>query len=178
MAAVALTAVHSPAPTWMADSGASHHMCNDRTCFTAYKKLPTRIDIRLGDKTRVRATHQGTVNLGGIEINALHTPTFLVSLLSIGQLDDAGYTSTFCQGICTIGAPGAGTIRERKHGSIYVIESVSSFDCPPAAAYNSEAVARKSANEEKRRSKADPHRSRHQNPVQCLPVKRQCGIGG
>ena len=121
-------------------------MCNDRTCFTAYKKLPTSIDIRLGDKTRVRATHQGTVDLGGIEINALHTPTFRVSLLSIGQLDDAGNTSTFCQGICTIRAPGAGTIRGRKR-SIYVIDSVSPSECPPAAAYNSEVVTRKSAND-------------------------------
>ena len=43
MAAVALTAVQSPASMWVADSGASHHMCNDRTCFTAYKKLPTSI---------------------------------------------------------------------------------------------------------------------------------------
>ena len=134
MVTVALTAVQSPASTWVADSGASHHMCNDRTCFTTYKKLPTSIDIRLGDKTRVRATHQGTVHLEGIEINALHTPTFRVSLLSIGQLDDAGYTSTFCQGICTIRAPGAGTIRGRKHSSIYVIESVSSSECPLAAA--------------------------------------------
>ena len=151
MAAVALTAVQSPASMWVADSGASHHMCNDRTSFTAYKKLPTSIDIRLGDKTRVRATHQGTVDLGGIEVNALHTPTFRVYLLSIGQLDDAGYTSTFRQGICTIGAPGAGTIRGCKRGSIYVIDSVSPSECPPAAAYNSEAVARKSANEKKRR---------------------------
>ena len=36
-------------------------MCNDRICFTAYMKLPTSIDIRLGDKTIVRATHHGTV---------------------------------------------------------------------------------------------------------------------
>ena len=122
-------------------------MCNDCTCFTAYKKLPMSIDIRLGDKTRVRATHQGTVGLGGIEINALHTSTFRVSLLSIGQLDNAGYTSTFRQGIYTIGAPGAGTIRGCRRGSIYVIDSVSPSECPPAAAYNSEAVARKSAND-------------------------------
>ena len=112
----------------------------------------------------MRATHQGTVDLGGIEINALHTPTFRESLLSIGQLDDAGYTSTFRQGISTIGAPGAGTITGHKRGSIYVIGSFSRSECPPAvynseaaaAAQNSandnpEAVARKSANEKKRR---------------------------
>ena len=137
MAAVALTAVQSPASTWVADSGASHHMCNDRTCFTAYKKLPTSINIRLGDKTIVRATHHGTVNLRGIEITALHTPTFRVSLLSVDQLDDAGYTATFRQGICKIGAPGASTITGCKRGSI---DSVTPPQCSPAAAYNSEAV--------------------------------------
>ena len=126
-------------------------MCYNCTCFTAYKKLSTSIDIRLGDKTRVGATHQSTVDLGGIEINALHTPTFRVSLLSIGQLHNAGYTSTFRQGICTIGAPGTATIRGCKRDSIYVIDSVSPSECPTAAAYDSEAVAQKSETEKKRR---------------------------
>lgn len=89
----------------------------------------------------MRATHHGTVNLRGVKITALYTPTFRVSLLSIGQLDDAGYTATFRQGTCTIGAPGASAITGRKRDSIYVIDglSVSSFEHSPAA-YNSEAV--------------------------------------
>ena len=129
-------------------------MCNDHTCFTAYKKLPTSIDIRLGDKAIVRVTHHGTVNLRGIKITALYTHTFRVSLLSIGQLDDARYTATFRQGACTIGAPGASTITGRKRGSIYVINGLSIFPLEHSlAAYTSEAAIQKSANLEKRKIK-------------------------
>src|SRR5436853_5256762 len=110
--------------TWVADSGASHHMCNDRNSFISRKKLSAdaRITIKLGDQSSVMVTHYGRVRLQGAEFTALYTPTFRISLLSIGQFDMAGYTSTFGKGLCEISS-GNHTISGRKRGNLYMVEA-------------------------------------------------------
>jgi len=58
----ALTAARTPA-AWVIDSGASHHMCNDRTRFNSIKKLRQPIVIELGDDNKVTVSHHGLLNV-------------------------------------------------------------------------------------------------------------------
>jgi hypothetical protein len=88
---------------WVLDSGASHHMCNDKTPFIRLEKLRTPIRIRLGDNSLVLATHHGLANItASFQAYSLYTPTFKFSLLSISALDASGYHATFGRGICRI----------------------------------------------------------------------------
>jgi len=85
---------HSPQPPvelhGIIDSGASHHMCNDRSRFNSIKKLRQQIVIELGDDNEVTVSHHGHVNVSQeYEVNAQYTPTFRLSHLSINQLDTA-----------------------------------------------------------------------------------------
>jgi len=81
--ATALTAASAPA-AWVIDSGASHHMCNDHTRFNSIKKLRQPIVIELRDDDKLTVRHHGLVNVSQeYEVNALYTPMFGLSLLSI-----------------------------------------------------------------------------------------------
>jgi len=103
--ATALTAASAPA-AWVIDSGASHHMCNDRTRFNWIKKPCQPLVIELGDDNNVTISHHGLVDVSHIyDVNVRYMPTFWLSLLSINQLDTAGYTSTFGHGKCSISSP-------------------------------------------------------------------------
>jgi hypothetical protein len=65
------------APKWVIDSGASHHMSNDRTSFSMFKKLSLPIVIELADINSVTAMQYGFVNIiQGYQVEALHIPTF------------------------------------------------------------------------------------------------------
>jgi len=88
---------------WIVDSGASHHMYNgDKHGYITYNRLPSPIDIKLGDDTNVRTTHQGIISIQNHRLNALHTPSFRYSLLSVGDLDTHGYITEFGNGKCAI----------------------------------------------------------------------------
>ena len=89
----------------MVDSGASHHMCNDRQAFRPNSLYPANHTIRLGDRTTVTATSKGTISLAGFTIEALFVPAFRVSLLSVSELDKLGWTSTFTNGSCSLSDP-------------------------------------------------------------------------
>jgi len=88
--------------TWVIDSGASHNYGNTLRDFRKDSVTETNMIIKLGDKHQVRAKKKGVVRLGGVDIEAFFVPEFRISLLSVGQLDSHGYTSTFKSGICTI----------------------------------------------------------------------------
>ena len=108
---------------WVVDSGASHNMCNDRSCFVSFKRLPSPIIIKLGDETTVTATFHGLINISqGLQLNTLYTPTFRLSLLSINQLDLAGYTMTFRRGKCSIFTDSTNIIANRT-GDLYILQS-------------------------------------------------------
>ena len=48
---------------WIVDSGATCHMCNDKSLFTDIKDIKGAQDIALGDGYAVNATAKGTVKL-------------------------------------------------------------------------------------------------------------------
>jgi len=113
----------SAIPTWVVDLGASHNMCNDRNCFISFKRLSSPIIIKLGDEPMVTTTYHGLVNISqDLQLNSLYTPTFRLSLLSINQLDLAGYTTTFRRGICSIFTDSTNIIANRT-GDLYIVQS-------------------------------------------------------
>jgi hypothetical protein len=98
----ALASEASPT-TWIIDSGASHHMYNGpKSAYLTYRYLPHPIDIKLGDDTCVRATHYGELPIHKHRIEALHTPTFRYSLLSVSEFSDRRYIVTFGNNKCLI----------------------------------------------------------------------------
>jgi hypothetical protein len=96
-------------------------MCNDRTRFNSIKKLRQPIVSELGDDNKVTVSHHGLVNVSQeYEVNALYMPMFRLSLLSIDQLDTAGYTSTLGHGKCSIASPSI-TITGNRVNDLYII---------------------------------------------------------
>jgi len=99
-------------------------MCNNRSLFISYKRLPSPITIKLGDDTTVTATYHGLVHITqDLQLDALYTPTFRLSLLSISQLEHAGYTTTFRRGKCFISADTKLTITANRVGDLYILQS-------------------------------------------------------
>jgi hypothetical protein len=97
-------------------------MCNDRSSFSTFKKLSLPTVIELGDNNSVTATHYGFVNvIQGYQVEALHTPTFRLSLLSINQLDLGGHTTIFQNGKCSINLPSSSTLAGKLVNGLYII---------------------------------------------------------
>ena len=111
---------------WIIDSGASHHMYNG-TDFITYGRLPNPIQIQLGDKTSVLATHHGSLRVQNHRINALHTPSFRYSLLSVSELDSSGYYIKFRNGKCSIQDPQNPSVTimtGSRNGQLYQVDPI------------------------------------------------------
>jgi len=96
--------------SWIADSGATSHICAERDAFSNYQELPQKVVKGLGDKP-VTACGKGTVTvLSRIEnrvtkirlLEALYVPEARDNLLSLGRIDRAGGTSSCGNGEITI----------------------------------------------------------------------------
>ena len=97
-------------------------MCNDHSSFSTFKKLSLPIVIELGDNNSVTATHYGFVDvIQGYQVEALHTPTFRLSLLWINQLDLGGHTTIFKNGKCSITSPSSFNLAGKLTNGIYII---------------------------------------------------------
>jgi len=101
-------------------------MCNNRSLFISYKRLPSLISIKLGDDTTVTATYHRLAHITqDLQLDALYTPTFRLLLLSISQLEHAGYTTTFRCGKCFISANTKSTtsITAKRIRDLYILQS-------------------------------------------------------
>jgi len=96
-------------------------MRNDRSSFSTFKKLSLPIAIQLGDYNSVTATHHGFVNIQGYQVEAIHNPTFRLSLRSINQLDLGGHTTTFRDGKCSITSSSSCTLAGKIVNGIYIV---------------------------------------------------------
>jgi len=80
--------------------------------------------IKLGDDHQVQAKKKGTVCLGGVDIEVFFFPEFRISLLSVGQLDSHGYTTTFQSGICSIAdAKGQKVLGANLEDGLYILST-------------------------------------------------------
>lgn len=97
---------------WIADSGASSHMCNNKDYFDSLQKLPKVEHVMLGDNHVLDATHSGNVTLklrlpDGSESrcnlkNVLYVPKLCYNLLSIYKVTDSGNKVVFSDNLCEI----------------------------------------------------------------------------
>lgn len=88
--------------TWVLDSGASDHMCNNRACFTEIYPLLGSIEIKFGDDKSTNARYYGVVSVNGLSLTALFIPNFRFSLFSLCQLDFVGFEARFARGRCLL----------------------------------------------------------------------------
>jgi hypothetical protein len=108
---------------WAVDSGASHHMCNDSRLFSSLAQA--NYIVQLGDQTRVRVDKAGIVRINDFPLFCLYVPDFWISLVSVSQLDSAGYRSTFFQGYCAIlDSDGRKVLEAKAEGGLYKVQSV------------------------------------------------------
>ena len=97
-------------------------MCNDRSSFSTFKNLSVPIVIELGDDNSVTTTYYNFVNvIQGYQVEALHTPTIRLSLLSINQLDLGGHRTIFGDGKCSITSLSSCTLTGKLVNGIYII---------------------------------------------------------
>ena len=85
---------------WVIDSGASQHLCGNRTQFTSYTNFSIDQAITIADGTKIQAigsgevvlaTEEGTMTLMGV----WNVPKIRRNLISISRMVDAGYTIEF-----------------------------------------------------------------------------------
>ena len=110
--------------TWVIDSGASHNYGNNLRDFQKNSVKKTDMIIKLGDDHQVQAKKKGIVRLGRVDIEAFFVPEFRISLISVGQLDSQGYTTTFRSGICSIAdAKGQKVLGANLEDGLYILST-------------------------------------------------------
>ena len=106
--------VNEPSHTgtqWLIDSGATSHICNDRSLFTDLKKLNQPLDVVIGDGRALPTKYSGTVHLqvksGSLTRkcklhNVLFVPELSYCLLSISKATERGIEFKFNQRGCIV----------------------------------------------------------------------------
>ena len=98
--------------SWIVDSGATCHMCNDKNLFVDLRHLSNPQQVTLGDGSSLEGPAEGTVKLdtilpGGstqkcrLE-NVLFVPKLSYSLLSVSKASEVGKTTKFNKSGCQI----------------------------------------------------------------------------
>ena len=96
--------------SWIMDSGATGHMCNNVMLFVELRSLKEPLDVALGDGHTLEATGRGTVELetkqpdGSIRTCKLHdvlyVPKLSCNLFSVSKATKAGKTTRFSETGC------------------------------------------------------------------------------
>ena len=126
----ALSASSSVCNGWIIDTGATSHMCNDRSLFDKYTKLQKRQRVFLGNGHHLNAVGRGTVyvdlssgdNQKCKLSNVLYVPDLSYNLLSVPQamakVDRTVFTSTKCE---FLGADGTVVATGRRDGGLFYL---------------------------------------------------------
>ena len=90
---------------WYLDSGASCHLCCNKSLLRNYKSLKKKVDVHLADNHIVPAVGVGTIEftVDGKSIllkNIYHVPALSTNLLSISSLAKLDYKVTFVKDNC------------------------------------------------------------------------------
>ena len=97
---------------WIVDSGATCHMCNDKSLLTDIEDIEETQDITLGDGYAVNATAKGTVELNMYLTigksqrcrlhDVLYVPNLSYNLLSVAKGTSSGKSFKFADSNCSI----------------------------------------------------------------------------
>ncbi|CAA7043502.1 unnamed protein product [Microthlaspi erraticum] len=112
--------------SWIIDSGATHHVCHDKSLFedisTASNTsvtLPTGLGVQIAGIGRIKMSEYMILN------NVLYIPDFRLNLLSISQLTkDLGYRVSFDHSSCVIQDPIKGLMigQGEEISNLYVLD--------------------------------------------------------
>ena len=110
---------------WYIESGATDHMCCDRTTFADYQPLATPRPVYLGDSSRGDAHGIGAVRLGnGITLTGvLHVPSLELNLFSVAKALRRRYEIAFTPAGCTIRRDGRDVMAAIRCGNLFRIET-------------------------------------------------------
>ncbi len=121
---------------WIIDSGATSHICSDRSLFTEMIKLEQSVDVILGDGRVLQAKHRGSVHLqlkSGSFIrrcklyNVLFVPQLAYCLLSISKAVERGIQFKFNERGCIVrDASGRLITVASKSGNLFQVPTVES----------------------------------------------------
>lgn len=91
-----------PTNMWCLDSGATSHLCKDKSLFTNIQKIHSGIRMADSTTTPIRAignvkifANSGNTSKSVLLTNALHVPDLHTNLLSVAKLVDKDHTVTF-----------------------------------------------------------------------------------
>ena len=132
-----LTSTVAQQNSWIVDSGATCHMCNDSEQFVELHSLEQPHEVTLGDGHVIKSTMYGTVALsmrlpdGKVKrcklYNALYVPKLSYNLLSVSRATQSGKTTEFNETSCRIVDEGNMLIAvATKVGSLYYLDCESS----------------------------------------------------
>ena len=108
----ALPACAGRSDSWIVDSGATCHMCNDRRQFVKMQKLEKRLEVALGDGHELEAIGRGVVVLetkllsGRVKKctlnDVLYVPKLAYNMLSVSKVTEANKTTRFGVANCQL----------------------------------------------------------------------------
>ena len=118
---------------WLVDSGATCHMCHDRSAFREWKKLQTPQQVALGDGYELEATAEGSVPMTTLLPNGetdrcvlgkvLYIPKLSYNLLSVSRAVEAGKVVKFTTKGCEfLNKENRCVAFAAKRGSLYHLE--------------------------------------------------------
>ena len=112
------------------DMGASTHMSPYRNLLTSFTSIELK-EVRVANKTIFNAYRQGNMQIAVPNgekkttltlKNVLYTPNITFTLISMGRCDNAGFSSTFVDGKCSIQNPVGTTIAQiPRVGGVYQV---------------------------------------------------------
>ena len=97
--------------SWIIDSGATQHMCNDKILFSSFTCLETPIKVEVGDGGTLLATGEGAISLkvnlvdkveNRILKKVLYVPDLAHNLISVSQVTQGGKEICFLENSCKI----------------------------------------------------------------------------
>ena len=118
----------SPRTTWIVDSGATCHVCNERSSFVDLYDLEKPLDVTLGDGHTLKATARGTVvltmKIGQLTRrcklhDVLFVPNLSYNLISVSKAVEKGISVSFNERGCIL--------KDNKQRLITVAEKVGSL---------------------------------------------------
>ncbi|PIL29342.1 hypothetical protein GSI_09393 [Ganoderma sinense ZZ0214-1] len=128
----ATAAVEPRPPVDLYDSSATHHMSPYREDFLTFQEIPPH-DLTAANQQPFQATGVGDMLLpvpndpapsSNIRLRrVLYAPELRYNLVSVGRIDDAGFTTTFASGECVITDHNGATVGHipKSHG-LYIVE--------------------------------------------------------
>jgi hypothetical protein len=98
---VSLSTIETPSSVWYIDSGASNHMFGVREHFTDLTETGIKLEIVLGNNTKVKAIGRSTISFQRefrppmVFRDVLYVPGLKKNLISVSTIQDRGFEVSF-----------------------------------------------------------------------------------